>query len=81
MCRFVFYFGASHLGLLLSLPLINIEVILIVGNGICGRSIAPIYERGRCILVIGCITERSCPCSDGRIISGVVLVTCHLYLN
>ena len=43
------------------------------GNGLFSSSVASIYEWRRRLLVIGRITERSCTCPNGRIISGKVL--------
>ena len=48
------------------------------GNGLFSWSNASLYEWRGCLLVIGRITERSCPCSNGRIISGKILCQEHL---
>lgn len=40
------------------------------GYGICNWSVAALHERRRCLLAFGGIIERSCPCSNGRIVFG-----------
>ena len=40
------------------------------GDGIFSWSTTSLYERRGCFLVVGCIAERSSPCSNGGIIPG-----------
>ena len=40
------------------------------GNGIFSWAAAALYERGGCILVISRVVKGSCPCTNGRFISG-----------
>ena len=48
------------------------------GNGLFSWSVASLYEWRGCLLVIGRVTQRSCPCSNGRVISGKLLCQEHL---
>lgn len=47
----------------------------IAGNGFRSRFVASLYERRRCVLVISCITQRSCSLANGRIVSGETFFT------
>lgn len=44
-------------------------ILISAGDGVYSGFVASVYERRRRVLVISCITKRSCSCSNGRIVS------------
>lgn len=64
------YFPTNLLHIICFCDMLANSILLTAGDGLFSWSVASLYEWRRCILVIGCITKRSCPCPHGRFIFG-----------